>query len=104
MTSPYLTHRDDPASSHEAAARHDLSGVRATNKERVRRYLETHPNLTSREYAEGMGMDVHEVRRRLTDLLNEDVVRHGPVRQCGYARTSAVTWQLAGPDDQLRMF
>jgi transcription initiation factor IIE alpha subunit len=104
MTSLHLTHRHDPASSHEAAARHEASGARATNKERVRRYLETHPNLTSREYAEGMGMDVHEVRRRLTDLLNDGDVRHGPARKCGYAYTLAVTWQLAGADDQLRMF
>lgn len=87
-----LVHRDDPESSFEAIERHDASGVRGSNREAVYAFLKGREGRTSREYAEEMPMDVHEVRRRLTDLLNDGLIMQGGSRKCSVANTKAVTW------------
>jgi transcription initiation factor IIE alpha subunit len=100
MTIHQLYHRDDPSSSREAIERHDGNGRRATNKKLVLAAVEAKPEQTSREYSEAMYLDRHEVRRRLTDLLNEGLVRQGEARKCKFGRGKALTWLPAGEPEE----
>jgi hypothetical protein len=65
-----IAHRNDPASSHEAADAIDRSGARGTHCGIVLDAVKAHPGLTSAELVEhvGHGIDLTECRRRLTDL------------------------------------
>jgi hypothetical protein len=94
LSLPPASHRRDPASSFEAEAEVTLSGQRQTNKEIVLRAVRVVRGLTSRELADLIGMDYHEVRRRLSDLVDDrdGRVRHGEQRPCRFAGRKCVTW------------
>jgi len=66
-------HRNDPISSQYAAAEGERSGRFKSNATLVLAALKARPGSTSAELAAHMGMDVHEVRRRLTDLADQRV-------------------------------
>lgn len=101
-----LSHRDDASSSHETIERHEATGRRTSNKEIVLQAVFEEPGQTSREYAEAIGVDRHEVRRRLTDLLGDGLVWQGAVRKCSFGRGTALTWWPAGEpeENQTEMF
>lgn len=92
-----LWHRTDPDTSREAAVGHAASGARETNVIRAVRLVESHPGLTSREYAEiaPPDMDLTEVRRRLTDARNAGLIVNGDKRRCSVAGTRQMTWRVA---------
>lgn len=82
-------HRNDPESSYAAAA--DSTESRTRHIDLLQTYVSRHPGLTASEYAELVGWDVVETRRRLTDLKNRDIAfqsgqRKGRYRQecCWY--------------------
>lgn len=83
----YLARRTDPASSHEAARREVGSGRAATDVARVLAAVYEAPGLTSRQYAEGFGLDRHMVARRLPDLERRKRV-----------------WRMERPGEQVRWF
>jgi hypothetical protein len=71
----------DPETSHDAAAAVTASGVRGANAARVLAGVMAWPGRTSRELAELLRMDRHEVARRCSDLM-----RAGDARQAMRAR------------------
>lgn len=70
---PPKAHRHDPVSSHNAArAARKFAHGHAT---RVLAAVRAFPLSTSAELAEAIRMDLYQVRRRLTDLLDAGQIR-----------------------------
>lgn len=88
-----VAHRDDPITSTLAADRHERSGAREGNLRAVQQGVWKWPGRTSRELAKLLGMDRHEVARRLPDLEKAGLVCKGPARVCREGGTMAVTWE-----------
>jgi hypothetical protein len=93
-------HTADPATSHEAAEQHTVSGRRAKHAAIVLELVRGNPGLTAVElwYVSERRQELHEmqeVRRRLTDLLDAGKVRQGAARRCAWRGTSMVTWYAA---------
>jgi hypothetical protein len=61
-------HRNDPRSSHEAAAAGEKSGAFKRQAELVLAWLKKWPQATSAELAKVSGLDLYVCRRRLDDL------------------------------------
>jgi hypothetical protein len=64
-------HRNDPSSSHAAAAAGEASGLFKSNAMEVLALVKVYPNATAAElarFARRRHLDKHEVRRRLTEL------------------------------------
>lgn len=86
-----------------ALERHESSGNAETNRQRVLSLVQENEGSTSREIYEassfrfGQMMDLTEVRRRLTDLANENRVHTGPKRRCRIRGNLQMTW-LYGRD------
>ena len=101
LSLPPTSHRRDPASSFQAEAEVTLSGQRQTNKEIALSAVRSVPGWTSRELADLVGMDYHEMRRRLSDLVDErdGRVRHGEQRVCRFAGRNCVTWWPTDKED-----
>lgn len=89
------THSRDPQSSHDAETRMRKSGKMKRHAEHVLELVREWPNFTSRELSETRQcrLDLVEVRRRLTSLMNDGRIEQGPQRTCTVARTRAVVWK-----------
>ena len=97
-----IAHTHDPASSHIAAENMTVSGKRAAHKRIVLDLCCRFPRSTAIELWERASdadktelREPQEVRRRLTDLLADGVVRQGAIRTCGVRATKMVTWEIA---------
>lgn len=97
------SHRNDPATSAEAAANHRESGKHRKHSELVLSLVKRHPGRTACELwelatpAEKVELgDYYEVRRRLSDMssLALPLVRKAEPRECSVKRTKQVTWEL----------
>ncbi len=70
-------HRNDPKSSHEAAAEGEKSGRFARHLDQVLDLVKRFPNSTAAELAKvakSKHLDKHEIRRRLTELVDAGLV------------------------------
>jgi hypothetical protein len=89
-----IAHRNDPASSHEAADAIDRSGARGTHCAVVLDAVKAHPGLTSAELVEHVpGLDLTETRRRLTDLKRAALIVREKPRVCSISRRKVETWR-----------
>lgn len=90
-------HRNDPRSSHEAAAAGEASGTFQRQAERVLAGLRSYTNCTSAELARHLGMDLYAVRRRLTELEAAGLVdRIDPTADtvpCGVSGKRVCRWE-----------
>lgn|GEM_PF-6251317 len=91
-----LAHGDDPASSHDFAGYAARSGKLAMQRRTLLAAITERPGLTSAEYADELGMDKHDLRRRLTEMKNLGTVRRGHLRTCSVGPGRAATWWLPG--------
>lgn len=88
----------DPATSAAAEAEHTASGVRGEHCQRVLGLVRQMPGSTYVELTvEGQAghmspLDKHEIMRRLNDLRQAGLVRHGTPRRCRIKSRSMVTW------------
>ncbi len=90
-----LAHSDGPVTEKLAIERHERAGRAGTNRNIVRSFVRGFPGRTSAELDALITLhDVHEIRRRLTDLLNRGEVEQGDKRECAIAGTLAVTWRI----------
>lgn len=87
---PPASHSTDPSTSHEAESRH--APKRRTNLRVVVQAVANKPGRTAAEIAYSTGMDVVEVRRRLSDAQNQYRVRRGVPRICHVAGNRQSTW------------
>lgn len=98
LTSIPIAHTDGPRSERVAAALVTESGARATHMAAVLEALRERPGSTACEVALSIGMDVVEVRRRLTDLRATQDAYSGEDRHCAHkvCRVATLTWYAAG--------
>jgi Mn-dependent DtxR family transcriptional regulator len=60
--------RNDPLSSYVAGDRHHLSGKAESNRQMILEFMKDKQPMTSKQIALKMGMDRHEVARRLPEM------------------------------------
>ena len=97
---PPSAHRDDPVTSHKAAARVAKSGRRQRNREITLALVKAMPGLTGHElWARAADSqraelrDHNELYRVLADLKNRGLLRQGhEPRVCTVRKTRMVTW------------
>ncbi len=99
----------DPATSHQAAQRMNVSGKVKGNALAVLRLVRIKPGATAVElfakYEElrPIGtwppLDRVEIGRRLDSLVKAGLVRKGPVRECLVNRTPMLTWEAVKVED-----
>ena len=91
------SHTHGPSSSHDAEHRHRMSGRMARNANYAFELVRCFPDYTSRELFKFFAckMELAEVRRRLTGLMNDGRIVQGEQRTCTVAKTKAVTWRVA---------
>ena len=82
--------RTDPATSHEAAAAIAESGELGRQQRLVLEGVRRWPGLTSLELATKLGLDRHQVARRLPELLSRGFARQGEPRRV--AARSGLSW------------
>ena len=94
---PPASHRNDPATSHEAEAAVTKSGQRATHALLVLRELKANPaGLTAPEIAAMLRLEIYQVRRRLTDLKDAGLVeRTDRVRVWGKTGRGQCVWRVS---------
>ena len=92
----HLSHSDDPETSREAIENLESSGIRATHAEMVLQAVREHPGRTGSEIAKALGLELYQVRRRLSDLKAAGRVQHGEIRACEVNGTRMATWVLPG--------
>lgn len=85
-------HTLDPVTSHEAAAFMEDTGTLASHKATVALYVKRHPGLTASEYSRLTGMDVVEVRRRLTNLKDEGWAYQEGARRAAGQKVREMQW------------
>lgn len=83
----------------EARRHHETTGRMIANRARVHGGLIAFPGLTSAELARELGMDYHEVARRLPELRARGYATNGVPRQCRIRGKRALTWYPANEED-----
>ncbi len=98
LTAP-IVHRTDPLSSFQAAEKKDRSGTRVKHAEIVLGLVKLRPGRTAAELAAGTGAicvddtrRLMEVRRRLSDLKEDEYIRRGEARRCTVLGSNTATW------------
>lgn len=89
-----LSHRHDPDTSRQAAARTVASGQRDDHITRIVAAVRAHPGCTSAELAQLTGLERHEAARRTADAEHQGRIRKGPARKCSVSGRAAVVWRL----------
>ncbi len=99
----HLAHAGDPATSHEAAAKHDATGARLRNADTVLELVRAYRGNTAielwhlaSEEQQATLKEPQEVRRRLHDLAHclPPRVRKGAARKCTVRATLQVVWEV----------
>jgi hypothetical protein len=94
-----LSHFNDPSTSKEAIKDLNNNGTRAKHMQKVLKGVKAFPLSTACELAKVLNMGEYQVRRRLSDLKNQDLVVHGPKRHCGVKLTKMVTWKALSEEE-----
>lgn len=88
-----IARRDDPTTSHLAAADITRSGKRAVQQATVLALVEEHPGRTSAELAARSNrIDRWAAARRLPELRAAGLVQNGPPKACAVTGKQALTW------------
>ncbi len=85
----------DPATSHEAAARVEASGVADDQRSRCLAEVRRLPGQTCGEIGDNIGLQRHAVGRRLPELRTAGLVKNGDPRLCRVQGTRQMTWYPA---------
>ena len=64
----------DPLSSFKAGDRHHLSGKAESHRQQILEFMRGKRPMTSKQIALNMGMDRHEVARRLPEMARKGLV------------------------------
>lgn len=100
----HLSHASDPATSHEAATRHDASGTRQRHLDIIVAAVTAHPGLTAIELLDYVPLDEYQTRRRLTDACRLGLVTQGEGRRCSVRGSRMVVWFAADRETQKELF
>lgn len=83
-----------PSTSLEAYRDIRLSGIERSHRITVMMTLDTYPGLTSAEIPLHCGLDLYQVRRRLSDMLHVEHVQKSTDRECSVCNRRCNTWEL----------
>lgn len=67
----------------------NADGTTSKQQGKIISYLKVHPNVTRREIAQAMGIDVSSVAGRVNELINANVLSEHPRRKCSISGRSA---------------
>lgn len=90
--------RDDPATSHEAAAAVESTGLADTQRDDILAIVRAEPGLTADEVAERYGTERCIASRRLPELREDLLIHNGPVRHSTINGRRCLTWWPTGKD------
>ena len=97
-----IVHTNDPATSRESAQRVERTGRRSRHVHIIVGLVTAHPGSTACELWEKAAPDtrrelkeMQEIRRRLTDAVEVELVVRGPARVCAVRGTKQSTWTVA---------
>ena len=87
------SHRDDPASSTDAAKRHE---PRAASNAGILLYTIRHNDkpLTACELSIASGVERTETSRRLSDLHKRGLITKGEIKLCSVKQVKMLTWKV----------
>lgn len=86
------SHRNDPASSYEAEAFVNDSGVREKQQHMVYELVKKFPNSTADELADHSVLDRYQIGRRLKEVETAGLIERGAPRKSIKTGRSGVTW------------
>lgn len=84
-----LARRDDPVTSHLAAAHVVETGSAEVDRLRAAQLVSEYPGLTARELEDVGGWEVH---RRLREAQRAGLIAEGEKRACSVTGMTAMTW------------
>lgn len=97
---PQAYHTSDPDTSRQALVEHEDSGRRKANQMIVQMLVLRYPRSTACELWDAANDDtkaklveLQEIRRRLTDLLQTGKVRQLDARKCSVKGSKQVVWE-----------
>jgi hypothetical protein len=93
------SHRNDPATSREAAKKLRESGGHRSQKIATLEAVRRCPGATHGELGRFMGVDWFIPARRLSELEREGLVTKGEPRVCRVKGTKCVTWSAVAQDE-----
>lgn len=83
LTAPVASaRRNDPETSHLAAAEIESTGTAQDHRNIIAAYLKQHPGHTNGEIAQGSGLDYCQVHKRMKELEAMNLVIRGAKRYC----------------------
>lgn len=95
-TNPHIQARarkTDPATSHEAAAKHEASGNAVSHRNILANYVKEHPGTTNGEAARDLPeLGYQEITRRMGEVAKIGLIRRGEQRICSVNKSSMTTW------------
>ena len=94
--------RDDPQTSHDAAALAEKTTAKP-QRELLREFVLEHPGHTHAEIAAALEIKASSAHKRLPELRKAGLISQGKVRLCSLNGTKMMTWIRPIPDPQTRL-
>ena len=90
---PTHSRADHPTTCHLAGEAIERNGTAGRHRDIVLAVLRVHPGLTCQELCRWCSdLTYPQFRKRLADLHNMQMARHGDYRVCGECESKCVTW------------
>ena len=99
---PPVSRSEDPLTSYEAEQKINESGARESIMRRALAAITESPGLSHGEIAERLGLEPHQVWRRVSDLKSKGLIHAGPKVQWK-GNGQQVWYPGRAPDQQIRM-
>ena len=84
--------RDDPETSHIAAAEVEINGTASAHRNVIVEYLRINPGQTNAEIAEGSGLQYCQIHKRMSELERMNLVIRGQHKKCPIHQRLMIAW------------
>lgn len=85
--------RDNPQTSHEAAAQVERSGKATSHRNILANFVKEHPGLTNGELSRELPeIGLYAISKRMGEIARMGLIRRGESRVCSVNGTSMTTW------------
>ena len=96
------TRRDDPQTSHDAAALAERTTAKP-QREILKEFVLERPGHTHAEIAAAVGLKASAAHKRLPELRKAGLISNGQPRLCSISGTKMMTWIKPLPDPQEKL-
>lgn len=93
IAGPALARRTDPETSKIAARQVEASGRAGSHRHKIFTFIQHNNDRTAGEIADGIGMIMHKVAKRITELNTANLITPGTPRICRVEGTFMRTWR-----------